>query len=360
MNSSRAWLGLGVLTLCGVGLSTASCGSDETVGGAAGAGGGIISGGSAGSSGGVGRSGTGGDDGGVTTTFLGQACVNDAECGGAPLICLHPADPAWGTGGPPQGLCTVQCSQNSTCDALSPGAGCFKPGADGYCLEGCVIGTAGATNKCHNRGEFACTEFTAGQDPNTGQPFIVDLCAPGCNGDLDCGGGTYCDPDSGMCVKTPKAGDPEGTPCDPNGVNTCKGLCLQLADANGPTNMAVCADRCTTGSPCLYDSSSKPHGACFGPFALSDPLAQSDIGDFGWCVETCNCDANCNFPGDKCDAWQGTAQQVTALTQAFNGKGMCVPTPTSEITTCTGAGGTSGSGGSAGTSGTGGAAGSNQ
>jgi hypothetical protein len=132
-----------------------------------------------------------------------------------------------------------------------------------------------------------------------------------------------------MCVKTPKTGDPEGTPCDPAGVNTCKGLCLSIS-----ATAAVCADGCTTGAACRYDAANVAHGACLGQYALTDPLATSDLGDYGWCVETCACGADCDFSGDSCDAWQGTAAQVSALTQLYGNPGLCVPQPTTPLTVC--------------------------
>lgn len=300
----------GVAGISGAAGSGAAGGS-----GVAGAGGAVGSAGTSGAS--AGLSGGAGVSGGLPSA-LGQGCASDVECGGAPLICVKATDTAWGTGAPPKGLCTLPCSANITCTNFVPGAACYKPGATGYCLEPCSVGDANAS-KCHDRSEFACEEFSAG----------ADLCAPACNGDVDCGSGNFCDPATGMCVQMQKQGDPEGTACNPTGVDTCKGICLSIS-----TTAAVCADPCSFGSPCLYDSSNKPHGACIGALVLSDPNLQSSVGDLGWCVETCSCTAQCAFPGDKCGAWEGTPTQIAQVTQAFGAPGVCESAPTTELVTC--------------------------
>ncbi|HEY2408138.1 MAG TPA: hypothetical protein VGI10_19155 [Polyangiaceae bacterium] len=347
MNIARAWLGFGFLSL-GVASLLAGCGSDEAAGTPPGAGGGLISGGAGG---GVGR--TDGGGGAGQNPFLGQGCVNDSECGGDPLICLHQTDAAWGTGGPPQGLCTLPCTTNGTCSDVQEGAGCFKPGADGYCLEGCTPGDTAGAAKCHNRAEFSCQQFSVGTD-------TVNQCAPACNGDPDCQGGMFCNTGTGFCEKTAQTGDPEGTPCDPMAqTNNCKGICLGLPDADGGFSMGVCADLCSGQAPCLYDSSGMPHGACLGALAATGAA----LGDFAFCVETCACTSQCNFPGDVCGAWSGTATQVAQITTTYGGPGVCEQpaTSTNELKTCTGAGGAASggggaSGGSSGSAGTAGAA----
>src|SRR5688572_11779915 len=151
MRNTLAWFTLG---LVGISLATA-CGDDEATGGDddddGDAGGGVIGGtggkgGSGGSGGKGGSSGSGGSS-GTGAGKLGQACVNDTECGTTGLTCLE-NDEISGSG-PPKGLCTTPCTSDTVCSELAPGAFCIEfPDGEGYCIESCTLGINGEP-KCN-------------------------------------------------------------------------------------------------------------------------------------------------------------------------------------------------------------------
>jgi hypothetical protein len=339
---ARTWLAL-VLVSFGTLAATVSCGSDEVTGG--GVGGGLITGagngGAAGKGGGAvgrgGSSGTGGSSSLVST--LGQSCALDSDCGGG-LTCLLPNNDSLGTGGPANGACSLPCTQNSDCTAVEAGAGCVSfDGTTGFCFQSCVLGDVpDITTKCQGRPDFLCVDFAAAADPSN------PLCTPLCQADLQCGSGAYCSPQTGLCVKTKPTGDPIGTACDPNAVtDTCLGFCLPTSPTGAVVVTGACADICSGGTSCLF-TGSKPGGYCATPTGTS-------LLELALCEPLCNCDSDCPFPGDVCQAWLPAASM---LQTQFGSAGFCFPNAngSTELTCSEG-----GAGGAGGAPGTGGAAG---
>jgi hypothetical protein len=335
---ARTWLAL-VLISFGTVAATVSCGSDEATGG----GGGLITAGSAGSgaggtggSGAVGRGGTGSSTGGATsasTSLLGATCTAPADCGTG-LTCLL-ANDATLTEGPANGLCTMACTDSTTCDAASPGAACVDiGGGHGYCYESCTQGDPGTdiTVKCHGRPDEACESYGMG---------TTFLCTPLCRADMDCGTGLFCDPtedpstnrNSGLCAKTKPKGDPPGTPCDPNATtSTCLGICLTTAAVGTAPAKSVCAELCSGVTECLY-TGVKPGGFCVGQL---DGGTDFSILDLGFCEPACNCDKDCNIPGDLCQAWTADAATIQA---DLGTDGFCYPNATGSTELTCGEGG---------------------
>lgn len=367
MKAAKAWCVAGLLVVAG--FSTASCGKDEADGG--GGGSGMILGGSAGTAGAggqVGRAGSGGSSG--SSTFvpagtLGQGCVNDSECSDTPgLTCIKSTDVVLGSGSPPRGVCSTSCSlQNDTCDSFGAGALCvpFEAGNTGYCMEGCVFGTAlGA--KCHGRREFACNplfgdtqqECTSDLECQSGElclggtcAVVLTACMPACRGDVDCPTGLYCDQSflGGLCVEEPQTGKGLGAPCTVSDEpDECLGFCQP--DSSGATT-GHCQTTCALGSECSWDpATEKFEGVCL----YQSVLAGDDVaaGDFGFCAATCNCSGECQNSELACYIFDGIGE----LPAQFRGPGLCdiIDDTVDEYNQCAGVGGegAGGTGGSVG------------
>jgi hypothetical protein len=80
------------------------------------------SGGTTGTGGATGGSATGGT-GAVPVTALGEPCVEDGDCGDAPMFCLLP-DGLLDGSGPPNGLCTLPCDADDLCLEYADAAYC--------------------------------------------------------------------------------------------------------------------------------------------------------------------------------------------------------------------------------------------
>lgn len=304
---------------------------------------------------------------------LGRPCLSDPDCqapGQAALTCVKPTDTVLGGGAPPHGLCTLSCQSHLECDERSPGSICYpfdEAAPNGYCIEACEFGpTALGTQKCQNRADFVCapaglvdtgTACTnaggclAGEVCSGGTCLLVfPGCLPSCRGDLDCATGMFCDQsfNSGVCVPEEPTGKGLGEPCTvADEPDECLGFCR--ADAAGATT-GHCATTCSVGTGCSWNSESELFdGACFLPSATAGPNAT--VGDFGYCVPTCNCSADCD------DAELGCALLTQgALPPAFRGPGLCFAglEPEEEIDLCGGGGAPSSGGAPNGNGGAGG------
>lgn len=367
MTNTRAWVTLS--TLLGViSALTVSCGSDEVTGkppvgevfgGSSGTGGSGGGGGNAGrSSGGTNASGGGGN----RVTNLGKACVNDASCGNSSgLQCV--SDPAV-----PQGLCSASCESNDDCNAISPGGVC----AGGLCLEGCQVGAVtGLADKCHDRDDFSCraldsqpTNKSCTQDEDCPNGSICDdtqgtcltvitACQPTCNSNDDCASG-FCNIGTGLCQEEAPTGSALGAKCDPDkNPDPCSGFCI-----SDSTGFAMCTGYCSFGvrGGCGWNGVGPADGACwFGP-----RYEQSvDVHDVGYCVQLCDCNADCRHPDTKCVAFAGI-QNAEDLPDVYMRQGICAPVEPGDkvqiLETCAGGGqgGTGGAGGAGGESGGGG------
>jgi len=355
MKKLLPWLSVGVGCLFAIGIAP-GCGSDE-IAGATGGAATTTTGGSGNSLGGAGnKSGgaanTGGASGpgqGNINVMLGARCANDAACGTG-LKCLTSDSGAISGGGPAGGICTADCTvDTSVCQKLSANGLCVGDNTSAFCYEACLGGTPSATEvKCHDRAEMACVSLGA-QGPSA--------CLPQCNGGQgECRAGTSCDfsaavETSGLCRATAPVGLATGAKCDPaaNAVDPCRGLCVPFSQTVG-----ACGDGCTVGASdaCNPAGSTKLEGFCL-------PGSSTDgFGDAGLCTKLCDCTADCAHADMKCF---GNANVEAALGR----KGICdlqraddtAALTASIIETC-GAGGAGGAGGvpsTGGATGTGGA-----
>ncbi len=297
-------------------VSTGSSGAGGGDGGRGGMGGrpGTTGGGGAGGSGGSGVGGMGGGPPGTQT--LGASCKSDPECVPG-LICVKPTDRlGTSTGGVANGLCTRDCSidttvcpANATCITLDVTAA-NQPKA--YCVEKCAIGNF---TKCHGRLDTACGPLDAA---NT-----MFACLPLCASDADCAG-RRCDLFTGLCVDTPMAGKPIGAACTviPGQSNTdcAGGACLPIAAVDAGPTPGVCSGICRYGTQASCGFRTTPLAA--GPPAGSCAIPYGDgfsTGDLGVCLQLCDTPNDCLYH----------APNWTCRTDIMVGGGhaVCGPTP---------------------------------
>jgi hypothetical protein len=261
----------------------------------------------------------GGAGGGVAPggNAVGLPCQKDTDCRTG-LTCLTSAGNEFDGGGVPNGVCSLDCSADinattaTTCNALGPTIICLiVTDTKAYCVESCNIGPpVPGQAKCHNRRDMACA------DPGgTGQG--VGYCAPTCRGDFDCAGRT-CDLDTGVCTDPidPARKLPIGAKCDPRAMtNLCSGACVGVSD--GPTaTIGFCSGTCRLSEiGCgISPSATGPKDAfCLFP---ADP--RSDVGDLGFCAETCDCNDDCGSSDFVCAA-------VPGLSRVAGHVGACSP-----------------------------------
>jgi hypothetical protein len=260
------------------------------------------SGGATGGTGGAGGDGTGGsaggddagvpptDDGGTPpgTSDLGKACETDDQCAGG-LTCLKSTDTAlYNSGGPANGYCTLDCTGNdSVCATYGGNCQNFAATTDdpfkGYCMLNCEYGSADRSNKCLGRADVGCSSDTFS-------------CMPVCGQDSDCPSGRLCDPGTGVCVDTLKAGDLLGSHCQSS--DTCAATCIQNQSDTGQLS-TFCSGSCVLGRTdgCHYKQGSLGGASSQAGFCLFG-LPNAQLGDVGFCAQLCDRDNQCR---DKTD-----------------------------------------------------------
>jgi hypothetical protein len=336
-----------------------SCGSDELKGG--GHGGGGIIGGAGGAAGSTAKGGSGGGStnagtggGSAKSGNLGKACVDDSNCGAA-LGCLVGDEI-------PQGFCTADCTKDSDCEAVSPGALCTSTdGSDGICVQGCQVGSGSLTQKCQGREDFTCQLYSVDDTgiickrdadcAEAGPAFfcssgtcIATACLPTCANDAECGNG-FCNLRTGLCQAEPPEGLPLGSACDANAPaaqDVCAGLCIGDQD----NTFSLCSGFCNLGLPtsCGWDGTGKADAAClFGQAFNTMP----DVGDAGYCAQLCDCSSDCRNPKFGCVALTANEAKVVGRL------GYCTIAEDTDtvLTTCPASGGSNGNGGAGGEAG---------
>jgi hypothetical protein len=301
----------GVVPVAGMGGSSGKGGAaGKSAGGAGGKAG---SAGASGKGGAAGKAGAGGASG---TAPLGATCTSDSACA-AGLTCLE--NNALGGDGPAHGACTAACSSHTTCEELSPGSLCYVFEVGNYCVLGCELGPEGSP-KCRSRTDAICSlaalsagsgecetyvDCAAGQlcsEYECADPIMG--CLPACRGDFDCGSGQKCDFGRGLCINSTPPGDPLGTACDTAETDTCNGFCLQ----SGTGTEGYCSAFCgltTEFTGCGWDGTGAADFVCLFPTILSTGSVAD--GDVGVCGELCDCNADCDRPGDYCISIAGTS-----------------------------------------------------
>jgi hypothetical protein len=316
--------------LSGVSVEEAASGGSNGVGGSNGGSGGSLLGGSGGTSGKGGSSAGGSSGSGSSnTTRLGAPCRSDGDCADDRMFCLA-SDGLEDGSGPPNGLCTLECTSDGQCFELTDNTYCVQfSDTEAYCMESCVTGSAGEP-KCQERTDFACSalglipgddECETSDDCSGGQLCstdgvcgdVVTGCLPTCGGDFDCETG-FCDFLSGFCVED-KDDDllPIGSACvppDDNEPEPCDGFCIPTNDAGTEGECAAFCVSTETGVGCGFDGSEPADAACLFGTILS-PQNDVGFGDVMLCGKLCDCNDECPISGDRCvDETEGIVMDV--------------------------------------------------
>jgi hypothetical protein len=297
----------------------------------------------------------------IEAAALGQSCERDADCAG--LHCLRgDRDYQAGQGGPPHGMCTLDCDADQDCQAVDASAVCASLAEPVFdvqdatrsatgrrvCVQGCALGLPIGSSKCHGRSDFACRLFEP-SSPRTcaddgaaceGGGWCVEGqcrdagCGPRCNSDQDCSdAGRFCNASTGLCDEKRRAPVPLGAECQgaANAAKACGiGVCLTIV-TEGQDSKDQCSQPCTLGQRCGAG------GAC-----SQQRFSNYAAGDIGYCMGRCQCDGDCSHPRDRCLPWA-----TSALAEQFGSDGYC-DLPVLGLTTLTcehtsGAGGATGS-----------------
>ncbi|HMJ10697.1 MAG TPA: hypothetical protein VK524_04775 [Polyangiaceae bacterium] len=330
MKRLSPWIAASVVAFA-ASSGTYACGGDDDDKDGSGGTGTILEGGS----GSGGRGGNAGDGGVSVDTQLARACATDNECGDG-LRCVTADSLEFGGLGPPKGYCTADCSDpdaggDEFCQAFAPGAICLNYGTNEapalFCALRCEFGPPELAqfdpNKCHARRELACApvfertgdlcnddpDCASGQICSDGECFrIIAACSPQCNSNADCGAGLFCDPLSGMCAETDKAGKPIGAACtqpQDGATDECRGLCISVVGDGDQPLAQLCTEFCTLDAvpSCGWGGPNAPGraeaGCLFTSSAVNDN-GGSAPGDRGLCGRLCDCNADCLNPGMVC------------------------------------------------------------
>lgn len=237
----------------------------------------------------------------AVTSNLGFACSANGDCD-AGLECMTEDSSGFWNGGPANGMCTAACASDLDCLAIDSNGVCVPAddtGTAGVCMPGCVAGDlVSGADKCGGRLDMACLALDT-----------ISFCVPMCGSDADCAEGRFCDIGFGNCVDEPLTGDAIGSECDPAAEQSdcSSGFCLGLG-AEGTFGM--CSGACRTGTVGCGSGSLMPEDPGEG-FCL--PLGGVGLdGDFGTCIQRCNCDLDCLHPGALCWAAAETDEEAIA------------------------------------------------
>jgi hypothetical protein len=240
---------------------------------------------------------------------LGRSCTSDSDCGD--LACVRPTDNLAPGYGPPNGVCSRQCTSDSVC--IPYGGICMSfdnSSAEGWCVESCAPGNSvSEASKCHGRADEACGP--------TDRPHSY-ICWSLCASDADCGS-RKCEMATGFCVDTVVAAAPIGTPCDPNATtDACSpGYCQGLSAPDSGPATGFCTVPCRFGGLDGCGYSRNAIGPSTGVVAACMNYPNMDgHGDQGLCWQLCDVASNCVDPSAKCDP----------AARSLLNHGMCDPT----------------------------------
>jgi hypothetical protein len=267
--------------------------------------------------------------------YLGLECTSNADCG-PDLTCLGPdQDFLDGQGAPAGGICTTSCATDADCTGIDSRAVCGTlseaPLTNAYatevvprlCLLGCALGAVDGAPKCQGRSDMACRPFApegsvACQEDGTCPSGTLCYrarcrelgCGPRCNSNDDCVPGRTCDPYTGLCAEGQVEQVPLGQECSdlPSSPSCGGGNCLALFDDQGIKVKGMCTQSCTLGQVC-----GDGHGACIMP-----RFSDFSVGDIAYCQPSCDCDADCLNPNDRCFPWASPLFE-----QRFGTRGVC-------------------------------------
>jgi hypothetical protein len=226
----------------------------------------------------------GGGDGGPSP--LGTPCSSNNDCRGG-LTCLKSTDNLAPGSGPPNGVCTTECSipaNHDLCDSLNGTCVRFSAAINkSYCMEQCTIGEAPTPeSKCHGREDMVCMSL---EPEGAG-------CIPLCATDADCDS-RKCDLGTGFCRDVVTPGAPIGSPCSAD--DECAGaICYPFVLSDASISPGVCSAACRLGNieGCGFRTSPLDAGPAVGACLLSP--RSSKTGDLGICAQLCDTVNDCS------------------------------------------------------------------
>jgi hypothetical protein len=167
----------------------------------------------------------------------------------------------------------------------------------------------------------------AGELCGNGQCFAVfPACLPQCNADSDCGAGSFCNPQTGLCRASAKAGLPLGTQCTQpptGGTDACRGTCTGIVTASGATaTVFTCGESCTIGAypSCNWAgpaSGTPAPGLCLFTSTIVQDRGGPGPGDRGTCAQLCNCNSDCLHPSFLCIPIGDAATETATRRRGF-------------------------------------------
>jgi hypothetical protein len=219
---------------------------------------------------------------------LGTSCTSNTDCTGG-LTCLRPTDNLAPGAGPPNGLCTADCSTaaNEALCTKTLGGICVSfslPATKSFCMESCTQGKASPPeSKCHGRPDVVCNGLDT--------PGLF-ACIPLCATDSDCGA-RKCDLATGFCSDVVTPGAPIGSPCTMH--SDCAGdFCYPFEFGPDASSTAgVCTAGCRLGNleGCKFRTSPLDAGPPVGACLLS--TSSADDGDAAICAQLCDSIDDC-------------------------------------------------------------------
>jgi len=225
----------------------------------------------------------GGGDGGSSP--LGTPCDSNLDCSGG-LTCLKSSDNLIPGSGPPNGICTTDCSTataESLCKSFDGICVSFSAtSSKAYCLESCTTGRVPTPeSKCHGREDMVCAAL---------EPAGFG-CIPLCATDADCGS-RKCDLGTGFCTDFVTPGAPIGSPCLID--SDCAGaICYPFVFSDAGPSPGVCTAACRLGTTegCGFRTSALDAGPPVGACLLGPSSAAP--GDTGICAQLCDTVNDC-------------------------------------------------------------------
>lgn len=135
-----------------------------------------------------------------------------------------------------------------------------------------------------------------------------------CRADADCDG-RKCLTGSGVCVDSLPGSDAVGAACDPAGqTNSCASGFCTAGITDGTADVGYCSGLCTFGAGGCGSTSPIPEKA--GDASCFPVFSNSGQGDLGLCLQTCNCDLDC-------DADKFVCAQIPGVKDAYGVEGFC-------------------------------------
>jgi hypothetical protein len=261
---------------------------------------------------------------------IGVGCEQDTDCI-APLTCLR-QDPSFRGQIPGTGICTMPCTDDTTCLAVDQLGVCayigaptdadfaatpegeVPPGVASYCMQLCPYGDA--SYKCGDLTTFTCAPTAEELTANV----LLGICLPLCFEDENCAGGEHCDTASGLCLPEDSEGKALADNCDPSldDPGCAEGFCFGVSETEG-----FCSTNCNARPETIICGGGEPGpdavATCYpelNVYVATEGQVLTAYGDLGQCWPLCDDNADCPA-GLQCDTSLAEEEALTGR------KGLC-------------------------------------